>query len=183
MKSKNQIIAPGVFILLNAFATQSFAQQYSTSAQAPTRLERATITGKVTPEKGKGYYVSFLTGPGNVFFDVKISPKENNGAVFYWIVYRSIADAVKDKPWCPENLYLATAKKTECVTTSGDKQTRQVVLKFGATPNSTSVNLDYTITLSGDWKPIPLPVTKKPLPIKKISGTKKKAILTPKNTH
>ena len=107
------------------------------------------------PEKNKKYYLTFYAGPGDIFFDVNISPKQTNGAVFFWNLYRSVEDAAKDNVWCPDNLYLATeAKNRKCVVTSGDNKMRQVVLGFGAYPNGEPLKISYTIKLSGDWKPL-----------------------------
>jgi hypothetical protein len=131
------------------------AQDFSTDPQNPTPLAGGTITGSLMPEKNKKYYVTFLAGPGDIFFDVNISPKQNNGAVFFWTIYRSLEAAAKDNPWCPDNLYLETEKKgAKCVIGSGDNKTRQVVLGFGATPSGAPVKITYTIKLSGDWKPL-----------------------------
>lgn len=130
-------------------------EEFSTDPQNPTPLENGTMSGELMPEKNKKYYVTFLGGPGDIFFDVVISPKQNNGAVFFWKVYRSSDDAAKDNAWCPDHLYLETEKKgSKCVIASGDKKTRQVVLGFGAYPNGDPVRLSYTIKLSGDWKPL-----------------------------
>lgn len=149
------VLAVFTFAVIQVFAPNIRAENFSTDPQNPTPLENGTITGSLMPEKNKKYYVTFFAGPGDIFFDVNISPKENNGAVFSWNVYRSIEDAVKDNGWCPDNLYLETEKKgSKCVVTSGDNKTRQVVLGFGASPNGEPVKITYTIKLSGDWKPI-----------------------------
>jgi len=155
-------------VLMSRFAVLAFAvaamqvlaagisaQDFSTDAQNPTPLESGTITGKLMPEKNKKYYVTFLAGPGDIFFDVNISPKQNNGAVFFWSVYRSVEDAVKDNAGCPDNLYLATEKKgSKCAINSDNGKMRQVVLGFGAYPNGEPVKIAYTIKLSGAWKPL-----------------------------
>jgi hypothetical protein len=157
---KKEIISKLVLAVIALAAMQVLvagisAQNISTDPQNPTPLAGGTITGELVPEKNKKYYVTFLAGPGDIFFDVNISPKQNNGAVFFWTVYRSIEDAAKDNPWCPNNLYLETEKKgAKCVIGSGDNKTRQVVLGFGATPNGAPVKMTYAIKLSGQWKPI-----------------------------
>lgn len=149
------VLAAFTFAVIQVFAVNIAGQGYSTDPQNPTPLANGTITGSLMPEKNKTYYVTFFAGPGDIFFDVNISPKENNGAVFFWKLYRSAEDAVKDNVWCPDQLYLETEKKgAKCVVTSGDNKTRQVVLGFGATPNGAPVKINYTIKLSGDWKPI-----------------------------
>ena len=149
------VLAILTFAVIQVFAVNIRAKEFSTDPQNPTPLENGTITGSLMPEKNKKYYVTFFAGPGDIFFDVNISPKQNNGTVFFWHVYRSIEDAGKDNSWCPDNLYLATeAKNRKCVITSGDNKTRQVVLGFGATPSGEPVKITYTIKLSGDWKPI-----------------------------
>jgi len=149
------VLAVFTFAVIQVFAVNIGAKEFSTDPQNPTPLENGTITGSLMPEKNKKYYVTFFAGPGDIFFDVNISPKQNNGAVFFWNVYRSIEDAGKDNAWCPDHLYEETEKKgAKCVVTSGDNKTRQVVLGFGATPNGEPVKITYTIKLSGDWKPI-----------------------------
>lgn len=149
------VLAVFTFAVIQVFVVNIRAEEFSTDPQNPTPLENGTITGNLMPEKGKKYYVTFFAGPGDIFFDVNISPKQNNGAVFFWNVYRSLDDAVKDNAWCPDKLYLETEKKgSKCVVTSGDNKTRQVVLGFGAYPNGDPVKLSYTIKLSGDWKPL-----------------------------
>lgn len=149
------VLAAFTFAVIQVFVVNIRAQEFSTNSQNPTALENGTITGSLMPEKNKKYYVTFLAGPGDIFFDVNISPKQNNGAVFFWTIYRSIEDAAKDNAWCPNNLYLETeAKNKKCVISSGDNKTRQVVLAFGAYPNGKAFNINYTIKLSGDWKPI-----------------------------
>jgi len=149
------VLAVFTFAVMQVLAVNIRAQDFSTDPQNPTPLENGTITDSLIPEKNKKYYVTFFAGPGDIFFDVNISPKQNNGAVFFWNVYRSVEDVLKDNAWCPDNLYMETEKKgAKCVVTSGDKKTRQVVLGFGAYPNGDPVKLSYTIKLSGDWKPI-----------------------------
>jgi hypothetical protein len=149
------VLAIFTFAVIQIFSLNIRAQEFSPDPQNPTPLGNGTITGSLMPEKNKKYYVTFFAGPGDIFFDVNISPKQNNGAVFFWNVYRSVEDAAKDNAWCPDNLYGETEKKgAKCVVTSGDKKTRQVVLGFGAYPNGEPVKLSYTIKLSGDWKPI-----------------------------
>ena len=158
MKKKNigkLVLAAFTFAVMQVLAVGISARNFSTDPQNPTPLASGTITGSLMPEKNKKYYVTFFAGPGDIFFDVNISPKQNNGAVFFWNVYRSSEDAVKDNVWCPDNLYMEVEKKgAKCVVTSGDKKTRQVVLGFGAYPNGDPVKLSFTIKLSGDWKPI-----------------------------
>jgi hypothetical protein len=145
-----------VILGVQCFGLSVQAQEFSTDPLNPALLENDTISGELMPKKNKEkFYFTFLAGPGDIFFDIKISPKDNKGAVFFWNVYRGIDEAVKDNLWCTENLYQATeAQSRKCVVASGDQKTRQVVLGFGAYPNGDPVNISYTIKISGDWKPL-----------------------------
>ncbi|BAZ04389.1 hypothetical protein [Calothrix sp. NIES-3974] len=151
-KAPTAILSLGLTVILyGVLPTQ--AETFSTNPQNPTVLKSNTISGQILPTKGKKYYVTFLAGSGNIFFDVNIAPKDNKGAVFFWQVYRNATDAVKDNPLCTGNLYLEVEKKGDkCVITTPDKKPQAVLLSFGAYPNSDPVMLNYTIKLSGDWQ-------------------------------
>jgi len=157
MKRRTQAFIATLFVLLSGLFVAARAQEFSTDVRHPTRLTSANMNGRVTPEQGKSFYVTFLAGPGDIMFDASVSPKQNNGAVFYWVVYHDPTSAVKDMPWCPEHLYLEESKRTKCVVAAGEGRMRQVVLKLGAYPNGEPVALDFSLNLTGDWKPIPLP--------------------------
>ncbi|MCS6875129.1 MAG: hypothetical protein N2Z23_09410 [Pyrinomonadaceae bacterium] len=73
------------------FANLSYSQVFSTDPKNPTPTTSRTISGEILPTKEtnrKKHYVTFVAGPDKFFLDVKISPKENKVAVFFWQVFR-----------------------------------------------------------------------------------------------
>lgn len=151
MQKKIKLLTLAFFLFQFTSGYQVYSQEFSSSPQSPTVLKNGTISGEVTPTKGKKFYTTFFAA-GDFFLDVKISPKENKGAVFFWQVYRNAEDAVKDRVICNGNLYLETEKKADKC--SVDNKPGQVILAFGAYPNSDPVKLNFTIVLSGNWKPL-----------------------------
>ncbi|TYQ25046.1 hypothetical protein [Pseudanabaena sp. UWO310] len=144
------ILATCILSLASLFTPVANAAQPSTDPKKPTLLTSGEYSGSLvsskTPTK---YYLTFLAGPGKITIDTTISPKDNKGAVFSWVLSKP---SQIEQSYCSDSLYFATQHTSNC--SFGTDKQQSFVLTVSAYANAEPVQINYKLKISGDWKPL-----------------------------